>query len=185
MILFKKSDQLRRHIDKARKTGQMIGFVPTMGALHQGHLSLLEASQSENGLTVTSIFVNPAQFNDPGDFAKYPITLEKDIELLTISGTDILFIPSVEEIYPQGIEMSKKYPLGDLEQILEGKYRPGHFQGVSMVMHRLLDIVGPNNLYMGQKDFQQCIVIKYLLNHLYSTTRLHTCPTYGKKMDWP
>ena len=110
-----------------------------------------------------SIFINPTQFNDPTDFKKYPVTLEKDIVMLEAAGCDILFLPSVEEIYPDGTTTTMHYDLGYLETILEGHYRPGHFQGVCMVVHRLLDIVKPDNLYIGQKDYQQCMVIKRLI----------------------
>jgi len=134
-----------------------------MGALHAGHISLLENSKKVNTLTVCSIFVNPTQFNDPQDFAKYPVTLEKDLLALEQCGCDILFLPSVEEIYPQGITGSPVFDLGYLETILEGSYRPGHFQGVCQVMSRLLEIVMPDILYLGQKDYQQCMVIKRLI----------------------
>jgi len=134
-----------------------------MGALHPGHLSLIQSSKKENAVTISSIFVNPTQFNDPGDFQKYPVTIEKDIDLLEEAGCDVLFFPSVEEIYPDGTKAVKLYDLGYLETILEGKFRPGHFQGVCMVVERLLKIVEPDKLYLGQKDFQQCMVIRKLI----------------------
>lgn len=177
MILFKKITALDQYLSKARKKGLLIGFVPTMGALHQGHLSLIAASRAANNLTVTSIFVNPTQFNDPKDFEKYPVTLDNDITLLEATGCDILFLPSVSEIYPTGTSQLPQYDLGYLETILEGKYRPGHFQGVCKVMHRLLTAVKPNNLYMGQKDYQQCMVVIRLLKIIDSDTDIHTCPT--------
>jgi len=133
-----------------------------MGALHQGHLSLIEAAKKNNAVTVCSIFVNPTQFNNQDDFKHYPVTVEKDIELLLTIGCDILFLPSKEEIYPAGY-MPKHYELGKLENIFEGYYRPGHFQGVCQVVDRLLQIVQPNRLYMGAKDYQQCKVIAKLL----------------------
>jgi len=163
MLLLKKTGDLRQYLDKKMKEGLSIGFVPTMGALHKGHISLIESSKKDNSITVCSLFVNPKQFNDPKDFEKYPVTIEKDIYLLESAGCDVLFIPSVEEIYPEGNTQQKKYDLGYLETIFEGKYRPGHFQGVCMVMHRLLEIVKPHNLYLGQKDYQQCMVIKKLI----------------------
>jgi pantoate--beta-alanine ligase len=135
-----------------------------MGALHAGHISLVEASKKENSLTICSIFVNPTQFNDPGDFEKYPITIEKDIEMLEEAGCDVLFLPDLEEIYPRGSQTSRHYELGYLETVLEGKFRPGHFQGVCMVVERLLEIVKPAKLYLGQKDYQQCMVIKKLIS---------------------
>jgi pantoate--beta-alanine ligase len=177
MILFKKTVHLQAYLQDARNQGNTIGFVPTLGALHTGHLSLVAASKQHNQVTVASIFVNPAQFNDKKDFEKYPITIEKDIELLVSAGCDAVFLPSVEEIYPQGYDQPLHYELGYLETILEGKYRPGHFQGVCKVMNRLLDIVQPDNLYMGQKDYQQCMVVNRLLAIMQSATRLHTCPT--------
>jgi pantoate--beta-alanine ligase len=133
-----------------------------MGALHQGHLSLITASKSNNDITVCSIFVNPTQFNNSEDFKHYPVTIEKDIEQLIALSCDILFLPSVQEIYPSGYQ-KKQYDLGSIENSLEGFYRPEHFQGVCQVVDRLLEIIAPYNLYMGQKDFQQCLVIKKLL----------------------
>ena len=164
MILFKKVIDLHKWFDAQQQTTGTIGFVPTMGALHEGHISLICNSVNANRITVSSIFVNPTQFNDPKDFQKYPVTIEKDIEMLEGSGCDILFLPSVEEMYPGGVAKQKtSYDIGYLENILEGKYRPGHFQGVCMVVHRLLDIVKPTHLFLGQKDYQQCMVIKKLL----------------------
>lgn len=179
MILFKRVSELRNYLNKLRKSGKKAGFTPTMGALHDGHISLLNASKKENDVSVVSIFVNPTQFNDPKDFAKYPITIEKDISLLEAAGCDILFLPSVEEIYPAGQMLKKKYELGYLEDLLEGKFRPGHFQGVCQVVHRLLEIVLPDNLYMGQKDYQQCMVVKKLLEltGLEKTITLKISPT--------
>jgi len=168
MILFKKAIDLRNWLDAQRKKAISIGFVPTMGALHAGHISLIDLSKKENGLTICSIFINPTQFNDPKDFKKYPVTIEKDIDMLEESGCDVLFLPTVEEMYPKGTNLSSaancgsNYDLGRLETILEGKYRPGHFQGVCMIVHRLLDIIRPQQLYLGQKDYQQCLVIQKL-----------------------
>ena len=162
MIIFKSSDQLSQHIVQQKKSGQKTGFVPTMGALHQGHLSLIEIARKENDLTICSIFVNPTQFNNPEDFKLYPITIEKDLEQLLVSGCDVLFMPSVAEMYPPEY-LQKHYELGEIENILEGYYRPGHFQGVCQIVDRMLNIVQPDNLYMGQKDFQQCMVIRKLL----------------------
>lgn len=162
MIIFKQAKQLTQHLEQQRKNDKKTGFVPTMGALHKGHLSLIEASKPANGLTVCSIFVNPTQFNNPEDFKHYPITIEKDIEQLITAGCDILFLPPVEEIYPPGHE-KKQFDLGAIENRLEGFYRPGHFQGVCEVVDKMLEIINPDNLYMGQKDFQQCMVVKKLL----------------------
>ena len=177
MILIKSAAILARHLVQARNNRQNIGFVPTMGALHRGHISLLNAARQGNNLTVCSIFVNPTQFNDTRDFEKYPVTLEKDIDMLEENGVDILFLPSVAEIYPAGTQQDTHYALGYLESILEGHYRPGHFQGVCQVMQRLLEIVQPNDLYMGQKDYQQCMVDKKLIALTGMATSLHTCET--------
>jgi pantoate--beta-alanine ligase len=182
MIILKKPDDLQLFLKKKRRNEIRVGFVPTMGALHAGHLSLIKASKEQNEITVCSIFVNPAQFNDPEDFKKYPVTVERDIELLELAGCDIAFIPSVGDIYPTGITVNH-YEIGLLETQLEGKYRPGHFQGVCRVMHRLLEIVLPNNLYLGQKDYQQCMVIKKLIEIIGLTglVKLITCPTLREK----
>ena len=177
MILFKQAVQLGDFLRKALSEKKTVGFVPTMGALHEGHLSLLADSLDQNDLTVCSIFVNPTQFNDPKDFEKYPVTLNKDIEQLVAAGADILFLPGVNEIYPAGTNNLPHYDLGYLETILEGHYRFGHFQGVCQVMHRLLEIVSPDNLYMGQKDYQQCMVVKKLIALTGMKVQLHTCPT--------
>jgi len=177
MNLFKKTGHLQGYLQEARKQGRSTGLVPTMGALHAGHLSLINQSKQQNSLTIATIFVNPAQFNDKKDFEKYPVTIEKDIELLVAAGCDALFWPTVEEIYPNGYTAPVHYELGYLETVLEGKYRPGHFQGVCRVMNRLLDIIQPDNLYMGQKDYQQCMVVSRLLNIMQSPAVLHTCAT--------
>jgi pantoate--beta-alanine ligase len=162
MIIFKQAKPLTDDLKQQQKSNKKIGFVPTMGALHQGHLSLITASKSNNDITVCSIFVNPTQFNNSEDFKHYPVTIEKDIEQLIALSCDILFLPSVQEIYPSGYQ-KKQYDLGSIENSLEGFYRPEHFQGVCQVVDRLLEIIAPYNLYMGQKDFQQCLVIKKLL----------------------
>jgi pantoate--beta-alanine ligase len=162
MIIFKKATALTKYI-KSLKPDTTIGFVPTMGALHQGHLSLIDASKEQCDITVCSIFVNPTQFNDPKDFEKYPITIDHDILLLTHHDTSILFLPSVNEIYPDGTTNLPQFELGELENILEGKYRPNHFQGVCQVMNRLLAIVQPDTLFLGKKDYQQCMIISKLI----------------------
>ena len=188
MILFKKATDLRNWVDAQRKKDDHIGFAPTMGALHDGHISLIDASKKKDKITISSIFVNPTQFNDPKDFKKYPVTLEKDIDMLEKAGCDILFLPTIEEIYPdarpddmvgRGFTPKMHYDLGFLETVLEGKYRPGHFQGVCMVVHRLLEIVNPDHLYLGQKDYQQCMVLARLveLTGLKNKTKIMICPT--------
>lgn len=179
MNIFTTTEEVQAHIREARQNGRTIGFAPTMGALHPGHISLIEASRAQSALTVVSIFVNPAQFNDPNDYKKYPVTIDRDIEMLEKSGTDVLFLPGVEEIYPHGTTALEPYDLGYLETILEGYYRPGHFQGVCQVMARLLGIVRTDHLFMGQKDYQQCMVAKKLLEliHIDDKVQLHICPT--------
>ena len=182
MILLKKAADLHKYLDIQRKTGMETGFVPTMGALHQGHISLIEQARLHNPIVVSSIFVNPAQFNDPADYKKYPSAIDKDIALLENAGCDVLFYPPVEEVYPDPNEKTK-YDLGYLETIMEGKYRPGHFQGVCKVVHRLLQLVDPDNLYLGQKDYQQCLVIKRLLEltGMKEVIKLHISPTLREK----
>lgn len=176
MILLKKAEDLSRWLEKRRSDGKSIGFVPTMGALHAGHISLIDISKQHTGVTVCSIFVNPTQFNDPKDFQKYPITIEKDIQLLEQAGTDVLYLPEVSEIYPGGVKDLEKYDLGSLESLLEGAFRPGHFQGVCQVMRRLLEAVRPDHLFMGQKDYQQCMVVRRLLEIIRLPTLLHPSP---------
>ncbi|MBA4198390.1 MAG: pantoate--beta-alanine ligase [Chitinophaga sp.] len=171
MILYKKTNDLSRKIAQLKNEKSFtIGFVPTMGALHNGHISLIEKSKLEADITVCSIFVNPTQFNDSKDFEKYPVTIEEDIYQLETAGCDILFLPSVDEIYPHGLALKKVYALGELENILEGKFRPNHFQGVCQVVEKLLEIVQPHQIFMGQKDYQQCMVVKKLLQLIDNTT---------------
>jgi len=178
MILFKEAATLKTHIRQIKQSGKTIGFVPTMGALHKGHLSLIETSKIKSDITVCSIFVNPTQFNDPKDFEKYPVTIANDILLLENSGCDILFLPPVQEIYPSGTSSPVQYDLGDIETLLEGKYRPGHFQGVCQVVHKLLDIVTPHILLMGQKDYQQVIVVKKLVQLINQPVKVITGSTF-------
>jgi pantoate--beta-alanine ligase len=178
MIIFREAALLSNYLNKRRGEGHSIGFAPTMGALHLGHISLIEKSATLCDITVSSIFVNPTQFNDPKDFNKYPITTGSDILLLENVPCDVLFLPSVTEIYPAGITSSGPYDLGAIETLLEGEFRPGHFQGVCQVVHRLLDIVKPDKLFMGQKDYQQCIVVKRLVEILNVPAEVITVPTY-------
>ena len=179
MNIIRQAAELNDRLNSIRNNRKAIGFVPTMGALHSGHVSLINASKANTAVTVCSIFVNPVQFNDPKDYEKYPNTIEKDLEILQEAGTDIVFIPPVSEVYAGGTKSLERYDLGYLESILEGHYRPGHFQGVSQVMARLLKIVLPDELFMGQKDYQQCMVIQKLLHliQLDQQITLHVCPT--------
>lgn len=177
MIIFKKAADIGIFLQQKRQKNPKTGFVPTMGALHQGHISLIESACSENDVVVCSIFVNPTQFNDPKDFQNYPITIENDIDLLEKAGCDALFLPAVEEMYPAGLENKKTYALGYLETVLEGRYRPGHFQGVCQVVHRLLTIMPADRLYLGQKDFQQCMVIRKMIELENLPIETVICPT--------
>jgi len=176
MILVKTSKNLQRILEKHKQNHQSIGFVPTMGALHQGHLSLIAESKNVADITVCSIFVNPTQFNNKKDFEKYPITIEKDLDMLIGAGCDILFLPSVKEMYPEN-DTIIHYELGYLETILEGKYRPGHFQGVCQIVDKLLNAVTPSTLFLGQKDYQQCMVIAQMIRLCKHPTKLNICNT--------
>lgn len=177
MIIFKHSKDLQSYLKKTRAAKFTIGFVPTMGALHSGHLSLIEQCRKQTKLTVCSIFVNRAQFNNPEDFKKYPVTIEKDILFLEEQGCDVLFLPDEKEIYPDAASKLKHYDLGYLETVLEGKFRPGHFQGVCLIVEKLLNIIDPDYLFIGQKDFQQCLVIKKLLEIMKKEIEMVICPT--------
>jgi len=179
MIVFKTRADLQQHLEDQQTQGHRIGFIPTMGALHQGHISLINRALEEGMMPVCSIFVNPAQFNDKQDFEHYPSTIAEDIALLDQAGCAVLFLPSVQEIYPHGAEQAKAYDFGFLETVFEGAKRPGHFNGVGKVMAILLDIVKPDALYMGSKDYQQCLVVQELCRQMGidGRTRFVTCPT--------
>ncbi|HVZ25283.1 MAG TPA: pantoate--beta-alanine ligase [Sediminibacterium sp.] len=173
MILCKTENQLRQALRHTADTG----FVPTMGALHQGHLALIRESRQQHACTIASIFVNPTQFNEAADFTQYPRTLDKDIALLLEAGCDVLFLPATSEIYPRGTENLPHYDLGRLEQLLEGKFRPGHFQGVCQVVYRLLTLVKPSCLYLGEKDYQQCLVIREMIRQTRLPVQWSIVPT--------
>jgi len=177
MILFKHPNALSSFLQNGSIPHNSIGFVPTMGALHNGHISLIQTARLENELVVASIFVNPTQFTELSDFEKYPSTIEADILKLEKAGCDILFLPSVANMYPNGSSPSQQYDLGHLDNILEGKFRPGHFQGVCQIVHLLLNIISPGKLYLGQKDFQQCLVIKKMISLIGMDTSVIICPT--------
>jgi pantoate--beta-alanine ligase len=176
MRIYKHAADLQAYLQKFSNAKIAVGFVPTMGALHEGHISLIKKSKEIAAITVCSIFINPTQFNNQQDFKKYPVTVENDIYLLDRNKCDILFLPDVNEIYPHGNFAHENFDLGYLEDILEGKYRPGHFQGVCQVVKRLLQIVNPDYLLAGQKDYQQCLVLKKLLDLMDSKTELIVCP---------
>lgn len=177
MIIVKTAEHIRKVLADYSPFDPRVAFVPTMGALHEGHLALVAAAREMTPVVVTSIFVNPTQFNDPSDFARYPKSLEQDILMLEAAGTDLLFLPEVSTMYPQGTDQLPVYPLGRLEQLLEGHYRPGHFQGVCQVVHRLLDMVQPGLLVMGQKDYQQCMVVRQLIQHTGLAVQIQIQPT--------
>lgn len=176
MKIFRYFNGLKKELLIHHAKGDSIGFVPTMGALHEGHLSLIHQSKALTDFTVCSIFVNPEQFNSREDFLKYPSTIERDIELLRGQECDYLFIPDEDEIYPDKKSKSKHFDLGYLETILEGAFRPGHFQGVSLVIERLLSQIDPDYILMGQKDFQQCMVVKKVIELIHSKTKVISCP---------
>jgi pantoate--beta-alanine ligase len=177
MLVFHKVDDISGYLHNLRSAGKTIGFVPTMGALHQGHLELVRMAKDGCDIAVVSIFVNPSQFNDPGDLAKYPRMPEKDTALLLGVGCDVLFLPPVEEIYPRGLDFTLRMDFRQLDQVMEGVFRPGHFEGMATVVNRLVNIVDPDRLYMGQKDFQQLSIVRDMLRQLGSRVELVMCPT--------
>lgn len=183
MFLFKKVKDLQSYLSKRKleEPRLSVGFIPTMGALHKGHLSLIERSVSENDYTVCSIFVNPTQFNDNTDLEKYPRTIENDSKLLEKANNNILFWPAVSEIYPPGIDTKLNISFGDLESVMEGHFRPGHFEGMAQVVKRLLDIVKPDRLYMGQKDFQQMAIVQNMIKQLSLPVNLVMCDIIREK----
>ncbi|HKK60451.1 MAG TPA: pantoate--beta-alanine ligase [Salinivirga sp.] len=156
-----KTDKLKAEVRSHKSDNKRIGFVPTMGALHEGHLSLINIAKKHADIIVVSVFVNPTQFNDPGDYEKYPRNMSKDMEMLKEVGTDIVFAPSEEEIYPE--KDNRKFDFGALEKVMEGKHRPGHFNGVAQVVSRLFDIVEPDIAVFGEKDFQQLAIIRKMV----------------------
>ena len=173
MKIFKKKKELKAYLEDKKN----IGFVPTMGALHQGHLSLIKKAQQKNNIVVVSIFVNPTQFNNQEDLLKYPKTLENDIQLLKSVSCDVLFNPSVEEIYDENI-VSKKFDFDGLEHQMEGKFRDGHFDGVGTIVKALFEIVAPNKAYFGQKDFQQLQIIKKMVKKHRLNIKVKGCPIF-------
>ena len=176
MLLFKKVTELQNYLNTRRKEGKSIGFIPTMGALHAGHISLVNLSNADNDISVVSIFVNPTQFNESTDLDKYPRTEGADIEKLTVANCDVLFMPNIEEIYPKSTENTETFDFGDLVKVMEGAERPGHFEGVVQVVKRLLEIVQPSRLYMGQKDYQQFAIIQEMIRLWGSDIQIVRCP---------
>lgn len=175
MQIFKEIGPLKAFLVEKRKQGQTLGFVATMGALHEGHLKLIRDSQNDNSTTICSIFVNPSQFNNLADLQKYPRTLEKDILMLTETGCDALFCPEVETMYDQKSHL--RFDFGNLNKVMEGQFRPGHFSGVALVVSKLLHIVEPDIAYFGQKDWQQFAIIRQLVTELKFNVVLKSVPT--------
>ena len=156
--------ELQQAISAGKADGGKVGFVPTMGALHEGHLHLVRRCKSENDICVVSVFVNPTQFNNPEDLEKYPRTPDADCRLLESAGCDIVFLPGVEDIYPE--PDTRVFDFGTLDKVMEGKMRPGHFNGVAQVVSRLFDLVTPDFSYFGEKDFQQVAIIREMVKQL-------------------
>lgn len=175
MLVFQKIIDIKAYLLAIRKEGKSIGFVPTMGALHSGHLSLVEESKKESDFTVCSIFVNPSQFNKKNDLDNYPRNIDADIKQLESVDCDVLFLPSVEEMYPKEIE--KMFDFGDITKGMEGEHRPGHFNGVAIVIERFFEIIQPNFAFFGEKDFQQLMVVKELVKQLNLSVEIIGCAT--------
>lgn len=181
MYLFKKISTLRRFLKSYQSKNRPIGFVPTMGALHEGHLSLVRQSLESTQCTVCSIFVNPTQFNEAADLEKYPRTPAKDLAMLYKAGCHAVFMPSPEEVYPPGLDTRVELDFGPLAQPMEGRFRPGHFEGVAQVVKRLLDIVSPDRLFLGQKDYQQYLVVRHMAQALSLPTEVVMSPIVREK----
>ena len=175
MKIIKKVAQLQKEITKLKKAGKTIGFTPTMGALHRGHVTLAKQMVKENDIGIVSVFVNPTQFNEVSDLKNYPRTLKNDAALLDKAKVDIVFAPSTDEVYPKSLKTKLKLDLRGLDKRMEGQFRVGHFEGVCQVVKRLLDITTPDTLYMGQKDFQQFTIIGEMISTLKIPTRLVVC----------
>jgi pantoate--beta-alanine ligase len=174
MRIIKSSRELQEIVSTLKDKGMSIGFVPTMGALHQGHLSLIEYADKDNDIVIVSIFVNPTQFNDKSDYAKYPRILDNDIEKLNNVKCDIIFTPAESDMYPE--EDKRQFDFGNLDKVMEGKHRPGHFRGVALIVSKLFEMVKPDKAYFGEKDFQQVAIIKHLTNQLNFDTEIVSCP---------
>ncbi|HOK60199.1 MAG: pantoate--beta-alanine ligase [Tenuifilum sp.] len=173
-VVVDKISDLKTMLQGFRSEGKSIGFVPTMGALHKGHVSLVERSVAENDITVVSIFVNPTQFNDKNDLKNYPRMPEKDIAMLEAAGVNVVFMPTESEIYPE--PDTRVFDFGMLDKVMEGKFRPGHFNGVAQVVSKLFDIVEPHRAYFGQKDYQQLAIIRAMVRMLGYRIEIVGCP---------
>ncbi|MDE5868825.1 MAG: pantoate--beta-alanine ligase [Muribaculaceae bacterium] len=176
MIIIKKVSELETYVGRELNNGKSIGLVPTMGALHAGHLSLVERAVKENDDVIVSVFVNPTQFNNPEDLSSYPRTEEEDCRLLAKAGVTVAFVPAVEEMYPDGAKQEKEFKLGTAAEVMEGKFRPGHFQGVAQIVSRLFEICRPTRAYFGEKDFQQIAVIKNMVESEGTDVEIVPCP---------
>lgn len=176
MQIFRTKEELREFIAACKKKGETIGFVPTMGALHQGHLSLIEASENKADITIASIFVNPTQFNDKNDFARYPRTEEHDLHLLKTHKTDAVFIPDLDQMYENGVAFLP-FDFKGLDKRYEGELRPGHFMGVVTIVDKLFRLVEPDFVFMGEKDFQQLAIVTLLTKISFPTIEIIGCPT--------
>ena len=174
MLVVDTIEQLRSHLAVARAEGKSVGLVPTMGALHEGHASLVERSVAENEVTVVSVFVNPTQFNDKGDLERYPRTLDADCVLLERLGVNYVFAPSVEEVYPE--PDTRVFDFSPLDKVMEGIYRPGHFNGVAQIVSKLFVYVEPNRAYFGEKDFQQLAIIREMVRQMGFNLEIIGCP---------
>jgi len=174
MLVFNKIKDLKPHLGSESLKGSSVGFVPTMGALHHGHISLISQSKKENALTICSIFVNPTQFNNPADLTKYPRTPSQDKDLLESAGCDILYMPDVKDVYPEND--GRTFDFGYLDTVLEGAHRPGHFNGVGQVVSILLQAICPDKAYFGSKDYQQVMVVKELVKQLQLKVEIVACP---------
>ena len=173
MVIIRTTEELKKKIISLRSEGKSIGFVPTMGALHIGHVSLIKQAKENNDIVICSIFVNPNQFNDKNDLVNYPRMEDQDCILLKENSCDLVFIPAVEEVYPE--PDSRNFEFGILDKILEGKFRPGHFNGVAQVVSRLFDLVNPHRAYFGLKDYQQVMIIKKLVDFLNLDVEIIPC----------
>ena len=177
MKVINKTSDLQAIIEQFKNDGKSIGLVPTMGALHKGHLSLVKNSISNNDITVVSIFVNPTQFNNPNDLASYPRTVEKDLELLQTVGCDVVFAPEADDIYSKSETDSRfEFDFEGLDKVMEGKFRPGHFNGVVQIVSKLFDLVRPNRAYFGEKDFQQLAIIRLMTRRYNLPIEIVPCP---------
>lgn len=176
MQIIRSVEELLNYVATRKNNHESIGLVPTMGALHAGHLSLVERAVKENECTIASVFVNPTQFNNPDDLRTYPRTEEEDAELLAKAGVSAVFMPSVEEMYPNGPVQEKIFQLGKVAVVMEGKYRPGHFQGVAQIVNRLFELVRPDRAYFGEKDFQQIAVIRNMVESEKLKVEIVSCP---------